>query len=339
MNASTSGQMETAAVYRMIALEIVAEALNVALRELRAQVAEGRVNPPAISSAPGQPGFEPTKIDTVMDRLIESRITALAPGAIYCSEELRRSTFLEERQVIAWSDPLDGTTNCFTFFTGFAVVVYFDRYVNGRLDHLAGAIASADGSVVSWQHFRGMGEVWVDFPEELSWPSRGIPSVPVQGQVSTSATSIELVPASLAGSTRFAGTTVPHNGVASRLASVSSTEGRFRDVGKLFDIWHEDATGTNDRTMLSTLAGNPLVCPLLLGQLGSVVEVRAVQLHDAAYLLPLTLLGGHVVDPVDGRQVDVLRAFSEVAPDRRRIGPFVAATSMESIAWLLKRRR
>jgi hypothetical protein len=112
-----------------------------------------------------------------------------------------------------------------------------------------------------------------------------------------------------------------------RVAVVAATAERRRALNAswhLRDLW------------VSTLAGNPLVAPLLLGELGAIIEVRPVKLYDALYLIPLMLAGGAVVN--DSLEViDVRRAFSEVNSVRRSIGPFVAASTVRSARALYMR--
>lgn len=263
------------------------------------------------------------------------------PGVIYCSEESPRNLYPEPGDIVAWSDPLDGTTNAFTYFTGYAVVLYFDRFINDRYDHLAGAIASSEGSIVSWQHFRGDGEVWIDWPDDMRWPgltpkvendtARAIPTPPRRVGVGRVADVDPFV---------TGGRVIPvFGGVPRRLASVASTASRKEDLDRILDLGRDNgAPDKQNDVVLSTLAGNPLVSALLVGQLGAIIEPHAVKLHDAAYLIPLVMAGGVVVD-LDDNEINVFRAFEEVDPSRRRIGPFIAAASEKSIEWLMSRRK
>ncbi|HEX6501102.1 MAG TPA: hypothetical protein VF054_19040 [Micromonosporaceae bacterium] len=335
------GRMEMASEYRVAAARIVATGLNQARGEIRSQVVSGLVNPLAFRGVSDQGGFEPTKIDAMMDRVIESLVSSRMPGVIYCSEESPRNLYPEPGDIVAWSDPLDGTTNAFTFFGGYAVVLYFDRFIHGRYDHLAGAIASSDGTIVSWQRFHDDGEVWIDWPDEMRWP--GLKAGSENGVARTPATPPYRVGVGRIGDDdplATAGRVIPlFGGVRKRLASVASTVSRREDLDRILDLGREDGPPDRQTDMvLSTLAGNPLVSALLVGQLGAIVEPHAVKLHDAAYLIPLVLAGGVVVD-LNDNEINVFRAFEQVEPARRRVGPFIAAASEESVRWLMSRRR
>ncbi|WP_433532721.1 hypothetical protein ACQPYA_12265 [Micromonospora sp. CA-263727] len=334
----SSGRMQMAPLYRLLAAEIVSEAFNLARNELWTQIRSGTVNPVALPGVQDQAGFAPTKIDTVMDSFIAARVAEYAPGATYWSEESPRNTYPQDGDIIAWADPLDGTTNTFTFFSGYAAVLYFDRFANGHYDHLAGAIAAADGSILSWQHYRGHGEVFVNWPSDMAWPGLRSPHTADEGSPPATRT-LEIIPNAAPDHALQPGEVRSHSGVASRIASVATTNTRFHDLNQLFDLRQDDSDDKQSRTMLATTAGNPLGAALLLGQLGAIVETRPVKLHDAAYLLPLALLGGIVVNPLDWQPIDVLQRFAQTPLHNRHIGPFVAATDIEAVNWLSKRRR
>jgi hypothetical protein len=84
---------------------------------------------------------------------------------------------------------------------------------------------------------------------------------------------------------------------------------------------------------LVNTAGNPIVAPLLCGELGAVYEPKALQLHDAAYLVPLAMAGGRVTTPT-GAALDVFGHFSELGSERT-IGPFIAAPGRAGIEYVL----
>lgn len=340
------GRMALAVYYRTVAIQIVREGLNCVRTELRNQIISGRVNPLATQASFEQDGYSPTRIDAMMDRLIELRVRELSPGATYLSEENRKTVSPDPGDIYAIADPLDGTTNAFTVFGAYSVALYFDRFTGTGFDHLGGAIASADGSIVSWQNFRnGEGEVWIDWPEELIWPTtEPAGESPIRhASIATTAPPLGIQVAR----NRRAGAawasrplTELHHGLSSRLAAVSYTVGRRAELDALFDL-KPQPTDEETRTYISSFAGNPAITPLLVGELGAVIETRSVKLHDAAYLIPLVLAGGIVVDFTD-TEINVLRSFQRHDGTDllgRQIGPFIAATDDLVLSTVLSRLR
>lgn len=328
---------ELVSQYRVQALKIVQDALNHARSEIRQQIVTGRVNPVAVQGlGEEQGGFNPTLIDVEMNNFIARRVAAINPNVTYWSEEERKNLFPSEGDIFAWCDPLDGTMNSFTYFAGYAIVLFFERYTHGQFDHLAGAIASSDGSIVSWHHFAGeTGEVFIDWPLDFVWPgSEG--SVDLQDRPTERlAYSVQMK------TTRYAtpGIVPIYTGVDQRFAAVASKGKRRAELDRMFDLTTDSPEAAKDNpVVLSTLAGNPLIAPLLVGQLGAIIEPHSPTLHDAAYLIPLILSRGVVVD-FDDQQVHVIEKFSEPDPAKRRIGPFIASAGEEAIRELLRRRK
>lgn len=134
--------------------------------------------------------------------------------------------------------------------------------------------------------------------------------------------------------------TCPANGSPLRLAAVATSPNRRKALDDHFDFAVETAESEDDSGVyISSLGGNPLLLPLLLGDLGAVLEIKGQKLHDAVFLLPLVLAGGFVVYWKSGEPVDVWSVFSESAVDRRRIGPYVAAVSTDAIEVVMRHRR
>ncbi|MEU3455127.1 hypothetical protein ABZ671_16235 [Micromonospora sp. NPDC006766] len=340
------GRMALAAYYRTAAVQIVREGLNYVRTELRSQIVSGQVNPLAVQADSEQDGYSPTRIDAVMDRLIEQRVRQLSPGATYISEENRKTVSPDPGDIYAIADPLDGTTNAFTMFGAYSVVLYFDRFTGNEFDHLGGAIASSDGSIVSWQNFRnGEGEVWIDWPENFDWPTTDATAetdtIQPATQIPRPPLGIQVARKRRAGGS-WAGRPQAeiHHGLSTRMAAVSYSTGRRADLDDHFDFKPRADDGES-RLYVSSFAGNPVIAPLLVGQLGSVVETRAVKLHDAAFLIPLVLAGGLVVDFTD-TEINVLRCFQQhdgADPLARRIGPFIAAADDTVLETVLRRLR
>jgi hypothetical protein len=340
--------MRQAFEYRIAALTIVKDALNYARREIQRQLIKGAGDPVAFAAKGPPEGYPATRLDSQMNRRIQQHVGRRTPRATYWSEENRSNVFPEDGDVFAWCDPLDGTTNAFTVFGGYAVVLFYEVYRDQGFEHLAGAIASSSGEIVSWQKFGGSGEVWIDWPSDFVWPSlEGGPAHESQSESVIWAREVDVtdpVPkgveiGQLRSGAGDIGAEVPiQAGYKRRFASVATTVARRERLFKDFDLHSADSSSRKDRLWLSTCAGNPLIAPLLLGDLGAIIEVESVRLHDAAYLIPLLLAGGKVVNP-DESELPVYRAFFEPNPEARTIGPFVAAASGEAIRELMTRRR
>jgi fructose-1,6-bisphosphatase/inositol monophosphatase family enzyme len=109
---------------REVAVLSTQRALNFARRELRRQVTSNFVNPEATRGNPEQQGFPPTKIDAMMDHLVRQMVLSAVPDCVYLSEEGLSTVYPDPGDIFAWCDPLDGTTNAFTIFSGYAVVLF-----------------------------------------------------------------------------------------------------------------------------------------------------------------------------------------------------------------------
>ncbi|WP_158711638.1 FIG domain-containing protein [Streptomyces xylophagus] len=318
--------------YRNIAIDVVANGINKARSELRTQLLSGDVNPHASSAIAGQRGYPPTKIDVVMNDYLGNLVRARVPEVQYFSEESSTNDFPTQGRLYARCDPLDGTTNAFTALGAYAVVLYFEEYKNDKYNHLAGAIASSDGTIVSWEHFGGsIGEVWIDWPSDFNWPS-------LEGRdeyLNNSAGSGD--DPGFGKQVGKPNGTPLHGAKLRRVAVVASTVKRWRDVISRFNLTSEPDSNApkEEQRWLSTLGGNPFVTPLLLGELGVIIEPHKIKLHDAAYLIPLTLAGGTVVDFHDIDIPVVTTAFSDPS-NERGVGPFIASTNEDGIKEIFK---
>ena len=322
------GLMGLAESIRLQILTILQSALNEARANVRTQLVSGQVNPVVARARTShdQGGFTPTKVDAHMDRYIETLVRTAWPNAHYTSEELERTTDLDERQIVFSCDPVDGTTNAFTILGKWSIVLFADMFLNGRLVHLAGGIAMSDGEIITWQNFQGRGEVWVEFPADYTWPtvadaSRQVPDRPGPFVVQLGE-----------GVDRG-----PYPGKARRFGSVAHSVERRRLLASAFDLMAEPpGTEKDAQVWLSSIGGNAIASALLLGELGASIETKAVKLIDAAYVIPLVLAGGVVVDLDDRGNVDIWERFADTGT--RRIGPFIAAASEEAVKELVSRR-
>jgi hypothetical protein len=317
------GRTQRAAHLREVSRTITQRAVNMARREIWRQVSSGKlVNPDAHTTIRNVTGFQPTKIDSDMDQAILRMVLAEEPDARYLSEENESTVYLDEGTLLAWCDPLDGTTNAFTAFSGFAVVLFFEEYAKPRFDHLAGSIASADGTVVSWQSYRsGAGEVWVDWAGDFDWPAltseekERVRLDPLSGDKQSSYRVEVGQQAKLHA----------YRGVPARLAAVAATAQRRILLNNSYDLFKNTVEeDSRDRRWLSTLGGNPYIAPLLLGELGGIIEPRQVKMHDAVYLIPLVLAGGHVYNLETRHELDPLEFFAAQHTLERSIDSFIA---------------
>jgi hypothetical protein len=125
--------------------------------------------------------------------------------------------------------------------------------------------------------------------------------------------------------------------VSRRIAFVGATVTRFTETVSVFNLSEEPDPNApkSESRWITTLGGNPLITPLLLGHLGAIIEPHEVKVHDAAYLIPLVLSGGIVVD-FDGNPLRVLEAgFNGWSRQNRMIGPFIASVSQRAVDELL----
>jgi hypothetical protein len=197
-------------------------------------------------------------------------------------------------------DPLDGTTNARTLMDGFAVAAMVcDLRSNERFRHIAGAIASSDGTVMSWTECGP-----VRLVNLLARKSDG-----QFGQVAVARV---------------------RAGNPDRIAMVGSSSTR-RDLLR--------AAAADDSSWICSFGGNPVGKALLLGDLGSAIETHSVERWDAIMLWPLqfagalvTTLAGERIDVADvfadpdprRRMPPYIVATSEAALER---GLVIAALS------------
>jgi len=208
------------------------------------------------------------------------------------------------------SDVLDGTTNAVTLLDSWATAVLLDlarRRAPGHFRHLAGAIGTSAGWVVSWTNVStraGVGR-YRDV--------RG--SVYIENVLHHYLSSSSAVRRFQLGSLTA--------GNPNRIAAVAAPSGRR---GKLSDKFGE----VIHESWFWSGAGNPLAPALLAGELGAVIEPEFVTLHDSAYLIPFTILGGEVAD-WSGLRIQVLDHYEEYAVDPGApMPPFVALKSLDT---------
>jgi hypothetical protein len=322
--------MEKAIQMRIAARDIVQMALNHVRREIWRRAVRPLERKVVLRANLLQSGYPPAEIDALMDRFISSEVAKRVPGATYLSEEGAVNIAPEPGEIIAWCDPLDGTTNALTVFSDFAVVLFFEQYDGVRFEHLGGAIASSDGTVVSWQQYQGQGEVWVDWAGDLHWPAEDGNQSGEANLESPSASAPFIVQVGLDTQTK------PRAGVSSRVAAVAATSRHRNDLSRFYDLTLvDDGVGNDDagsmgNRWLSTLGGNPCIAPLLLGELGAIIEPNYVDKHDAIYLVPLTLAGGQVIGLEKKDDIKPLSFFSENDPGHL-MKPFIAFVRDEAL--------
>ncbi|ANZ42314.1 hypothetical protein BBK82_46760 [Lentzea guizhouensis] len=212
----------------------------------------------------------------------------------------------DQNAVLVRSDPLDGTTNCVTLLGSWATVVCFDvarKNRPGRFRHVAGAIATSAGWLLSWS-------VWSDYRPDGTRNSFGKTTVFLQ--------SIPIHFFSSGEPARRWQLSSLTKGNPRRLAAVCASASRRAEVLQRFQADMDD-------TWLWSGAGNPLGPALLAGELGGILEPSAVTLHDSAFLIPFELLGGTTVT-LDGSPFSALDAYEAAAtrPDDQPIPPFLA---------------
>ncbi len=324
-----SGRMARAIEMRIIARDIVREALNRARREIwRELLSSSDHETKVLRTNVFQRGYPPGKIDAVMDRFIAGRVNAKVPSATYMSEESTVNLAPEMGDIIAWCDPLDGTTNALTVLSDYAIVLFFEEYRSvgpehrSGFDHLGGAIASSDGTVVSWQQYQNSGEVWVDWASDF-WPAA------TDTPAAESLLDIDPKPVPFSVQVGIDVPIRPRQGKSNRIASVAAPATHRNELDEIYDLTLVESGGNGDtkRTSedrwLSTLGGNPCIAPLLLGQLGAIIEPTMVDKHDAIYLVPLTLAGGKVIDLQSRKGIRPLDVFTMMEPGGT-IEPFIA---------------
>lgn len=262
----------------------------------------------------GHVGAPPAAIDAEMSFWFRDRIEAL--GIQYDSEDVHAALNVAPGVEIGSTDPVDGTELALGTFGSWSVVVLFDvvRSANSR-SHVTGAIATSNGAVVSWWCVNRLGAIWCELSGPLSF--EGIQPIATETKivlpVAATDSAIGLVP-----------------GRADLVGAVAWTPTRRRLLREAWDLDRADI-------YLKNTAGTPEVLGLLRGKLGAMIEVEQVQLHDAAHLIPLVMLGGSVVTPA-GDETDVFKHFERLHRKDRKIGPYVAASNPEALARILASR-
>jgi hypothetical protein len=313
-----TGSVSLGEVYQTLSRRIVKRAINRARDLLREEVRSASVG--STISHPGHRGSAADKIDADMDEVLEGLVKTYSPNALFLSEERHRTFHPRARQIVARADPVDGTKNALRLFSAYAVAVYFERVSRDadHLTHLAGAIATAHGEVVSWCKHRHGGEVLIEWPKTLPWDESesdqddGV----VEGDFA-----VHLV---RENEQLHAPGLRP--GVAQAVAAVATTEER-RNLPLFKKLGLEQAA---NELWVSTCGGNPMIAPLLLGDLGAIIEPKEdVSVDDALYLIPLALAGGEVMG-ASGESMEVFEPFRAFNEEERRIGPFVATIGQDS---------
>jgi hypothetical protein len=322
-----TGAVELGELYQSIARRVAKRGINRARDLLREEIISGDVG--GTVSHPGHRGSPADKIDADMDETLEQLIRSNSPDAIFFSEERQRTYHPKARQIVARADPVDGTKNALRLFGSYAVAVYYERVGRNadHLTHLAGAIASSHGEVVSWCKHRHGGEVWVEWPTSLPWDESN-PSDMDELNAGNFAVQLVREEEQLRAAGLRAGD--KRSGGAGGGAGGRRGEPIFNRLGlgdAASDSW------------VSTCGGNPMIAPLLLGDLGAIVEPKAdVSVDDALYLIPLVLAGGEAIGP-SGESIEVFEPFRALNEEERRIGPFVATVGQESKQYWRKKVR
>jgi hypothetical protein len=258
-------------------------------------------------------------LDIEMDRAMRAYAQALLPGSVYKSEESDSGINLVAQTDIVRVDPIDGTTNLVTLHMSYAVVILIERVrSDGSIAHVAGAIYSSTGEVVSWGAVKPHGVVRIDFPSFPSYADDTELMLPEADKLLAASKTPRSIILKRQGDGSPSRMLRP--GIPTRVAAVAASPKRRAELEKMYDL------GAGD-LWLSTIGGNPLAAALLVGDLGAIIETERILLHDCAYLVPLRLLGGKVTSH-DGFPIDVFEAF-ESSREPRMMEPFVAAVNSE----------
>lgn len=307
-----------AELWRETAVNISKRGVNTAHALLRQQAItpyKGRTEAP-----PKVRGDATHWIDAEMRKAMNTFVDEATNGtAIYVGEEENVPHNLKHGDYLARTDELDGTTNSLTLFSAFAIVVFIERVRRNEesVTHVAGAIAAATGEITSWSRDQdGKSNVLIEWPVPFSWeqPNGGDPAaVPAPFRLQ------------LDKDQEAQRSPALREGLVNRIAVNAAHPARRalleRTMGK--------ALAEDPNLWVSNSAGNPLAAPLLAGELSAIYEPKSLQLHDAAFLVPLYLAGGKIRSP-RGDHVDVIGHFEELGSSRT-IGPFVAGASAEAV--------
>lgn len=142
---------------------------------------------------------------------------------------------------------------------------------------------------------------------------------------------LQSAPAHLMGSTRARGrlqllSVTP--GDPAKIASVAVSRERRSETARRFGRFFE-----TDDISYWNIAGNNAATALFAGDLGAIVEVKPVTLHDSALLIPYTILGGrtYYLDSAEAfNYLDLYEAMA-TAEQQRVVRPYVA-TMHEDLA-------
>jgi fructose-1,6-bisphosphatase/inositol monophosphatase family enzyme len=323
---SQSTSVTLSEIYMRMAIEQV-RAAGVHLRGLRAE----RQPETLTFSREGHLGTAAHPYDVEMDEALRSLVYAQDPTAVFTGEESDAGANLRARKIFVRCDAIDGTTNMLAIDTGYAIVVFYERVrSDGRgISHLAGAIYQGNGVIVAWCRHGATGTVHVLYPAAPTYDFEPQTTV-IPGRKATTEAGLKPRRVTLRRGRDGAPSRRLRAGDSKKIAAVAASEERSGLVRLLYDFSDPDVTFYN-------FAGNPLAEPLLLGDLGAIIEVKSPQLHDCAYLMPLRIAGGQVLDH-DGRPIDVFETFERIGTDRR-MEPFVATASLEVAADILEMRR
>ena len=203
------------------------------------------------------------------------------------------------------SDPLDGTTNSLTLLDNWATVVCIDiprKRRPGHFRHMAGAIATSAGWVLSWDCKSHYCE---DGIRAGSDASVFLQSLPIHFFSAGEEPRRWQLRALTLGS-------------EDRLAAVCAPAKRRHDLDERFG-------GHLECMWLWAGAGNPLGPALLAGELGGIIEPEPVSLHDSAFLIPFELLGGTTVT-LEGKKFSPLDTYesSALSAEEKSMPAFLA---------------
>lgn len=263
-----------------------------------------------ILSRPGHRGDPTRDIDVKAHSALKEfmrRKWRLPYNYYIVGEEANEPVDLNDRTaVLVRSDPLDGTTNCVTLLDSWATVVCFDiarKNRPGRFRHVAGAIATSAGWLLSWS-------CQSEYLSDGRRVSDGASTVYLQ--------SVPIHFFSLGEPARRWQLSSLTPGNPRRVAAVCASSSRRAEVAQRF-------LGRLDDMWLWSGAGNPLGPALLAGELGGILEPSAVSLHDSAFLIPFQLLGGKITT-LQGARFSALDAYEAAVTrtDDKPIPPFLA---------------
>ncbi len=269
-------------------------------------------------------------IDAEMRRAMALFVSEATNGeALYVGEEEKVPVNLKRGDLLARTDELDGTTNSLTLFGGYAIVVFIERVRKDEesVVHVAGAIAAATGEVTSWSRDAGDSVVEIEWPKPLSWGESGDSTRFDEPNGTEGENTFTLTLRRDRDDQRAQGL---RPGSQNRIAANAA----HRDRRALVTSALGNLLDGDENYWMSNGAGNPLVAPLLAGELAAIYEPKSLELHDAAFLVPLYLAGGNI-RYLEGGNLDVVAHFEELG-SQRTIGPFVAGASGTAVERLIR---